>query len=82
VEAALQQLGAAYRKQEVPYQLAFPDTEENRMRILRFLLANHLGQIPPRPLLGLFDQYAHSGWITIHTASDHYTIRPHCVATG
>ena len=75
VEACLQQLGAAYQKQQVAYQLAFPDTEENRMRILRFLLANHLAQIPHRPLLDLFDRYSHSGWIRIQTASDHFTIR-------
>jgi trans-aconitate 2-methyltransferase len=76
VEAALQQSGAAYQKQAVPYRLEFPDTEANRMRILRFLLAEHLGQMPHRPLLEMFDQYASSGRITMQTASDHYTIRP------
>jgi trans-aconitate methyltransferase len=75
VEAALQQSGAAYQKQQVAYQLAFPDTEENRMRIIRFLLAERLAQIPHRPLLDLFDRYALSGWIKIETASDHFTIR-------
>jgi trans-aconitate 2-methyltransferase len=75
VEAGLQQLGAAYQKQEVAYQLAFPDSEENRMRILRFLLAEHLAQMSHRPLLDLFNRYALSGWIQIRTASDHFTIR-------
>jgi trans-aconitate 2-methyltransferase len=75
VEAALHELGAAYQKQAVAYQLTFPDTEENRMRILRFLLAEHLAQMSHRPLLDLFDQYAHSAWINIRTASDHFTIR-------
>jgi trans-aconitate methyltransferase len=75
VEIGLQQLGAVYQKQQVAYELAFPDTEENRMRILRFLLAEHLAQMPHRPLLDLFDPYAHSGWVKIRTASDHYTIR-------
>ena len=82
VEAGLRLLGAAYRKQQVAYQLAFPDTEENRMRILRFLLADHLAQIPHRPLLDLFDPYASSGWITMQTASDHYTIRAQRGALG
>jgi trans-aconitate 2-methyltransferase len=75
VEAGLKQLGVAHQKQPVPYQLVFPDTEANRMRILRFLLAEHLGQMPHRPLLALFDRYADSGWIKMHTASDHFTVR-------
>jgi hypothetical protein len=74
VEACLCTLGAPYQKDEVAYQLAFPDTEANRMRILRFLLAEHLAQMSPRPLLDMFDRYAHAGRIEIRTASDHFTI--------
>ncbi len=75
VEASLEQLGAAYRKTQVPYELIFPDTDENRMRIIRFLLAEHLAEIPHRPLLDFFDQYADSGRIHIRTSCDHYTVR-------
>lgn len=75
VEAALQELNANYRKQVVPYDLTFPDTEENRLRILRFLLADHLPLMPRQPLLDFFDQYRNGNQIEIHTASDHYTIR-------
>ena len=75
VEAALQELGADYQKRQVAYELTFPDTEENRMRIVRFLLADHLEQMPHRPLLDLFDQHSQSGRIHIRTASDHFTIR-------
>ncbi len=75
VESALEQLGAAYQKQPVAYDLAFPDTEENRMRILRFPPR----RLPPRnsphrPLLDLFDRYANSGRIKIRTCCDHFTI--------
>lgn len=76
VASALKELGAAYRKQPVPYELIFPDSEENRMRIIRFLLAEHLAAMPRRPLLELFDQHADGGWIKIRTECDHYTIRP------
>lgn len=75
VEVALRKLGANYRRQPVAYELTFPDTEENRRRILRFLLADYLTQLPPRPLLELFDQYHHAGRILIRTTSDHFTIR-------
>jgi trans-aconitate 2-methyltransferase len=74
VEIALKRLGANHRKQDVEYELTFEDTEENRMRILRFLLAEHLGEMPPRPLLDLFDSYSDGGRIQIRTSSDHYTI--------
>jgi SAM-dependent methyltransferase len=75
VEAGLHDIGVVYLKESVSYCLDFPDSEANRMRILRFLLAEHLAQMPHRPLLTLFDPYFHSGRITIHTASDHFTVR-------
>jgi SAM-dependent methyltransferase len=75
VEAALQALGADYQKQQVEFEVTFPDTEENRMRIIRFLLADYLGQLSLPPLLDLFDQHSHSGRIDIRTVSDHFTIR-------
>jgi SAM-dependent methyltransferase len=76
VETALQALHANYEKHQVPYELSFPDSAENRMRILRFMLADHLAQMPQRPLLAWFDQFSHAGRIEIHTDSDHYTLRP------
>jgi trans-aconitate 2-methyltransferase len=75
VESALQVLGADYLKREVAYELTFPDTEENRMRIIRFLLADHLAKMPHRPLLDWFDRFSSAGAINIRTASDHFTIR-------
>jgi SAM-dependent methyltransferase len=76
VEAALQEQGADYQKEQVSYELTFPDTEENRLKILRFLLADHLVQMPRRPLLDLFDRHAHAGRIEIRTACEHFTVRP------
>jgi len=75
VEQALKELGADYQKQPIPYELSFPDSDENRMKIIRFLLANHLAEMPQRPLLDLFDKYREAGRIVIRTASDHFTIR-------
>jgi len=75
VEQALDQLGADYQKQPIPYELTFPDSEENRMKIVRFLMANHLEQMPQRPLLDLFDKHAHDDRIVIRTSCDHFTIR-------
>jgi trans-aconitate 2-methyltransferase len=51
LETALRELGAEYHKRQVAYDLTFPDTETNRMRIIRFLLADYLPQMPRQPLL-------------------------------
>jgi SAM-dependent methyltransferase len=75
VEVALQALNANYEKYQVPYELSFPDSVENRMRIIRFLLTDHLAQMPQQPLLEWFDQFSNTGRIEIHTESDHYTLR-------
>jgi SAM-dependent methyltransferase len=75
LEAALQELGANYAKRSVAYELAFDDTEENRLRILRFLLADYLPILPRELLLGLFDRYARGGRIEIRTASEHVAVR-------
>jgi trans-aconitate 2-methyltransferase len=75
VETALKELDAEYDKQPVAYELTFPDTEENRLRILRFLLADHLARMPQQPPLDVFDRYRRGGQIEIATGSDHYAIR-------
>lgn len=74
LEAALQELGANYAKRSVAYELAFDDTEENRLRILRFLLADYLPLLPRDFLLGLFDRYSREGRIGIQTASEHFVV--------
>ncbi len=76
VETALQSLNANYGKRQVPYRLSFPDSNENRMRILRFMLADHLARMPRRPLVEWFDRFSGAGRIEIDTDSDHYTVRP------
>lgn len=75
VAAALRAAGAEYEVESVGYELAFPDTTENRMRIIRFLLERHIPRLNREHLLALFDPFAAGGSIRIRTASDHYTVR-------
>lgn len=75
VEGALQALGASYAKRSAKYELVFEDSEANRMRILRFLLADYLPLLPREFLLGLFDRYVGEGRVEIRTASEHYSAR-------
>lgn len=79
VERALQELGASYAKRSVAYELTFEDSEANRMRILRFLLADYLPLLPREFLLGLFDQHSRSGRVEIETASNHILLRSSAV---
>jgi SAM-dependent methyltransferase len=75
VEAALREIGANFQKQQVAYEVEFEDTRENRLRMLRFLLADHLRDIPREVLLASFDKHSHATRIKILTACDHYILR-------
>lgn len=75
LEVALAQQGVNFTKEQVPYELIFEDTDENRMKILRFLLADYLHEVPREPLWELLDQYSKGGRIEIFTASEHFTVR-------
>lgn len=71
VQRVLAEEGFAVRKAETRYQLRFADTEENRLKILRFCFGHHLEEIPLPQLVGLFDQYQQEGNILVDTFSDH-----------
>lgn len=75
VEAALVAMGVPFEKRRVPYGMDFADTEENRMKMLRFLLADHLAELPREKLLAVFDTHVRGGRIQFETASEHFVIR-------
>jgi SAM-dependent methyltransferase len=75
VEAALSRLGLPFERQEVHYDVSFPDTEENRLKILRFLFGEHLAVLPRAAILAFFDPYAAAGRIEMHTGNRQYYVR-------
>jgi len=75
VAAALQQAGAEFRETQAHFQLAFSDARENRLKILRFLFANYLAELPLDALIGEFDQYREADRIVIPMHSCHFTVR-------
>jgi SAM-dependent methyltransferase len=75
VAAALARLNVSYEKELVPYRLSFVDTEQKRLKLIRFLLAEHLAPMPLDPLMALFDKYSRGDRIEIETACDHYVVR-------
>lgn len=74
VAAALDRHGITASTSTVPYDLIFPDSHDNRDRILRFLLAEHYPLLPQADLRRLFDPYASSGTIAIKTCSHHFVV--------
>ena len=74
LEDILATQGAGYRKQEIQYELVFPDAEENRLKILRFLLGSYFEEVPRLAMLDLFTPYAHGGQIVIQTVHEQFVI--------
>jgi SAM-dependent methyltransferase len=72
VEAALRGLGRAFERREVRYELSFPDLEDNRLKILRFLFGGHLADLPMPEVLALFEEHASGGRITMRTGHVQY----------
>jgi trans-aconitate 2-methyltransferase len=74
VADAFNRHGIRAATRSVPYSLVFPDSPENRTRILRFLLGEHFAELPESTLLCLFDPYATADTITIKTSSRHFIV--------
>jgi trans-aconitate 2-methyltransferase len=75
VAAALSRLGERYATQDVPYQLAFPDSEENRLTLLRFLLGSYFPEVPRPAMVALFDPYARGGTVRMELVHEHFLVR-------
>jgi trans-aconitate 2-methyltransferase len=74
VEATLSAWRAAFRTTKSYYQLRFPDSTENRLKILGFLFGEYLEEISPQRLLGEFDRYVVRDHIEMNTHSVHFTV--------
>lgn len=75
VEAALSRLGRPFDRRAVQYDLIFPDSEENRLKILRFLFGANLAALPIDRLLALFDRHTTAGRIEIQTGNVQFHVR-------
>lgn len=74
VEAEFSRRGVRSRKSTAAYELRFPDSIENRLKILRFLFADHLQKISADRLLREFDGYVCGEDVVVNTHSYHFTI--------
>jgi SAM-dependent methyltransferase len=73
-EGVLMALGTVYLKQDVAYELVFPDSEQNRLTLLLFLLGSHFPKIPCPEMLDLFNPYSHDGQIQLQTTHEQFVI--------
>ena len=74
-EAILARLGEAYCMEDVHYELVFPDTEGNRLRMGRFLLGGDFHAVPRPALLQCFDPHAHAGQIAMQLVHQHFIVQ-------
>lgn len=74
VAAALERLGTRYERRSVPYRLEFDDSAANRLKIVRFLLADYLAELPVERLLAMFDPFVCGDRIAIETACEQFSI--------
>ena len=66
----LQAQQVPFHREKVDFSIDFPDSTENRMKILRFLFGPQLPLFPESVLLDFFEPYRSKGHIRIDTG--HY----------
>jgi hypothetical protein len=58
----------------VQYQLGFSDSEENRLKIVRFLLGSYFPDVPRQAMLDLFEPHMQAGQIRMQLVHEQFTI--------
>ncbi|TNE47261.1 MAG: class I SAM-dependent methyltransferase [Bacteroidetes bacterium] len=71
---ALDQLNLQWRRERVFFLVDFPDSRENRLKMLRFIFGVNLSGLQTEPLLAFFDPYQQNGNIRIETSHYIYNI--------
>ena len=77
LEAALASLGVTSCAEDVHYELAFPDTEEHRLSMGRFLVGSDDDPVSQRAILEGFDPYANAGKVVMPLMHKHFMVRRH-----
>lgn len=74
LESALLKQGVAHSTEKVTYDLAFPDSEENRLHIMRFLLGSYFQAVPRPEMLAAFDPHRVGGRIAMRISHQHFIV--------
>lgn len=70
----LRGLGEDVVVEDTSFDLRFPDSEEGRLSMARFLMGNEYPRIPRQTLLAGFDRHLREGNITIRTTNKHLIV--------
>lgn len=73
--SVLNETCVSVQRRDVPYQILFSDTAEQRMKLLRFLFADHLPQLDLTILMQQLDRVSNNGMVDIRTSSQHLVFR-------
>lgn len=75
IATILDAANADYRTDEIGYELVFPDTEENRLKICRFLMGEYFQRVPIRLMIDMFRGLEDGANIRATITHDHYVVR-------
>jgi SAM-dependent methyltransferase len=73
-EDILTRLGETYDTVDIEYVVIFPDSEEHRLSLGRFLLGNEYHAVPRQILLACFDPHSRAGQIVMSLVHKHLMI--------
>lgn len=71
----LQQQNQPYEQLARHYELTFPDSRENRLKIIRFLMGQDYDHRLQAPLLAEFEPFTNAGQIKMPIRHEHYIVR-------
>jgi hypothetical protein len=71
LEAIVDRLGYALEREAISYKIAFPDREDAKRRIVRFLLGADSRHLSTTQVSALFEPYRHGDMVLIETTYPH-----------
>jgi SAM-dependent methyltransferase len=74
LQRVLDVAGRPYKKHDVWYRLAFPDSEDNRLSMMRFLMGDYFSDVPRQAMIGLFDPYTDGQTVAMQIVHEHFVI--------
>ena len=77
LEGVLARQKVGHSREDVHYELVFPDTVEHRLTVMRFLLGNAYYDLSQPALLALFEPYVQNGQVAMHLVHEHFIVRRH-----
>ena len=66
-----------YTREDVHYDLVFPDAVEHRLTVMRFLLGHAYHDLSQPALLALFDPYVQNGQVAMRLVHEHFIVQRH-----